>query len=116
MNFIKKFIARIFRIRTYVISDTELSKDELKKISDFLYTPVGKKFSQHLLAQRMAIADKVSEFQWNGDYWKGYANGYKAAINNILTFRQPDENGITSKDSGGVGLEDFADIYDQTER
>lgn len=116
MNFFKRLIARIFRIKTYVIIDEELSTDELKKISDFLYTPVGKKFSQHLLIQRMAIADKVSEFPWNGDYWMGYVNGYKAAINNILAFRQPDENGKTSKDSGGVGLEDFADIYDQTER
>lgn len=113
---IKKFIAKIFKIKTYVVADSELTKDELKKISDFMMTPVGAKFAQHLIAQRMAVADRASEYRWSGEYWKGYANGYKDAVSNILTFRQPDENGLISSDSVEVGLEELATIYDRTER
>ena len=123
MNFIKKTIARILHIETeqksivvHTIRDREFTSEELKYISDFLSTNAGQQLCTYLTAQKLAIADRTSSMFAKGDFWQGYANGFKAAIDNFLTLRQPDANGINTSDPSEVGLEELATQLDQSER
>ena len=119
----KKLIAKIFGIKTvvvrkveYTVRDREFTAEEMRAISDFLNTPAGRQLCDFLLAQKLAVADSASRMFGKGDFWQGYACGFKAAVENFLTFRQPDGNGELPGDSGEVGLEELAEKLDQTER
>ena len=120
-NKIKKFIARIFGIKTqvtiqkkivYSICDKEFSPEESKYIAEFLNGTIGTHLCDYFIAQRYVIADKCSNIGTNADFWQGYTNGYKSAISHFLEFRQSDANDTqnTSSESREVGLEELADL------
>ena len=120
---IQKFIARIFGIKTknivqkkiiYTLRDREFTDDETKYIADFLNGKIGGQLCNYFIAQRYAIADKCSSVSTNADFWQGYTQGYKSAINHFLEFRQSDGNDTqhTSSESREVGLEELADLLD----
>lgn len=114
MGKIKRRIAKILGIKPVVhtIRDREFSPEELKYIGDFLATGAGEQLCSYLVAQKLAVADRSSNMFDRGDFWQGYANGYRAAVENFLNFRQPDGNGVISGDSGEVGLEELANKLD----
>ena len=121
MSGLKKFIARLFGIKTenvvvkrvvYAISDKEWTAEDYKIVSDFLQTKVGKQLCDFLVSQKYAVASNSAHRLQKGDVWQGYAVGFGAAIDSILEFRQLDANSDSS-DSGEVGLEELADKLDQ---
>lgn len=123
MNKYQKFIARLFRIKTkniivrkvvYAVSDREFSGEELKAVSGFLNSKAGNRLCDYLISQKFAVASKSARKLRNGDLWQGYAAGFEDAINSVLAFRQPDDNGDPG-DSREVGLEELAEKLDQIE-
>ncbi len=124
MNKIQKLVARIFGIKTQkvvvkktvlAVCDKPFNSEELRIISDFMQTKVGRHFCDYLLSQKFAAAGRSAGIMRNGDLWQGYAVGFAAAVDSILALRQSDVND-NSGDSGGVGLEELASKLDQTER
>ena len=112
----KKFIAKILGIKTepvYTLRDREFTPETLRIISDFLETKAGSQFCDYLLNERFAVASNAARKLKNGDLWQGYCLGFEDAINSVLAFRQPDENGNNSESSSEVALEDFASKIDQ---
>lgn len=117
MKTIRKFIARLFGIKTevYTLRDEPISDESYKIISTFLQTKVGAQLCDYLASQKFAVASKAARHMRNGDLWQGYAIGFEDAINSLLAFRQSDVN----DDSGAsreVGLETLAEKLDQMER
>lgn len=121
MSGFKKFIARVFGIKTenvvvkkvvYAVSDKEWTAEGYKIVSDFLQTKVGRQLCDFLVSQKYAVASNAAHRLQKGDFWQGYAVGFGAAIDSILEFRQLDANSDSS-DSGEVGLEELADKLDQ---
>jgi hypothetical protein len=119
MNRFQKFAARIFRIKNvkvvrkiYSVTDREFTAEETRAVQDFLNTPAGRQLCSYLVAQKYAVAERAAGQFARGDFWQGYACGYKNAVDNFLTLRPPCENGISSS-SDEVGLEELAQKIDQ---
>lgn len=112
---IKRFIARLFRIKTkvYTLQDREFTPEALKILGDFLNTPVGRQLCDYLTNEKFVIASSSARKFNDAKLWQGYAIGFEDAINSILIFRQPDANGNNSESSSEVTLEDYAQKIDQ---